>query len=95
MVDIELTGALSIRTKKGATVCTLFGTAPFSDYEKDAAAGRHAIGKKCEAIYVGTACRDVIEQLRPGMRIAVFYGQPKLYNGKPYAQVEKIEIISK
>ena len=95
MTEIELTGAFSQRTKKGATVCTLYGTSPFSEFEKDTSAGRHAIGKKCEAVFVGTACRDVIEKLQPGMTVAIFYGQPRMYNGQPYAPVEKIEIVSK
>lgn len=94
-MEYDIIGLSGYINKQGHFVATAHLQTDFSEYEKDAGAGRRAVGKKCETLYIGTACREAVEQLRPGMRIAVFFGRTRTFNGKSYQPVEKIDILSK
>ena len=84
---------ISSTTKNGKTNYTLEVADDFPHYFQNAEAGRYAVGKKSESIYVGSLdC----SQLKVGMEIEIIYDRMcTLANGKTYQPIKRIEVLTK
>lgn len=89
---MEIIGIQSNINSNGETVTTLHCLQDFEPYYVDPKAGRNAIGQKSISVYVGNYdCSD----LKLGMSIEIFYGQPMTgKGGKAYAPIKLIQVLS-
>lgn len=88
---MEIVGIQTNVKPNGEYTTTLHCIEPFESYYTDVQSGRNAVGNKAVSIYVGTYdCSD----LKVGMSIEIFYGQPMTgKGGKAYAPVKLIQVI--
>lgn len=83
---------IEVRESTSGRVNTvLHGTSPFSEYQDNPEEGRSCIGRKAEAVYVGTYDCSAI---KVGMEIEIYYDKAISTSKGTFQPIKRIEVIS-